>query len=81
MWGPAWPIDPYVGMGAVKIETKVKDAEIYVNGGYLGTTGEHKSFHLAPGGYKIEIREPGRAPFTTSVYVAADRTLRIKPEF
>jgi hypothetical protein len=80
-WGPTWIPDPYVGMGVVKLETKVNDAQIYVNGGYLGTTEHNKTLHLNPGGYSIEVREAGREPFKANVYVAADRTVRLKPEF
>jgi hypothetical protein len=84
-WGPYWDVyfapDPYDGMGVVKIDTKVKDAQIYVDGGYLGTTGHDKTFRLRPGGYTIEVREAGRKPFKTNVYVAADRTVHLKPGF
>ena len=37
-------------MGEVKLDTKVKDAEVFVNGGYVGTTGDSRTLHLKPGG-------------------------------
>jgi hypothetical protein len=33
-WGPGY--DRYPNTGEVKIDTKVKDAQVFVNGGYLG---------------------------------------------
>src|SRR5579872_5969821 len=83
-WGPYW--GPYGGYGyypnsgEVKIDTKVKDAQVFINGAYAGTTKENKSMHLRPGTYNIEIRENGQTPFASKIYVALGKTVRIKPE-
>ncbi len=87
-WGPLWdpywsvpyPVTPYDTMGEVKLDTKVKDAEVFVNGGYVGTTGHNRTLHLKPGGYRIQIREPGHEPFNANVYVSVGKTVRLKPE-
>jgi hypothetical protein len=79
-WGPYFAPDPYAGLGEVKLDTKLKDAQVYVNDGYLGTTGDNKTIHLRPGRYKIEVRVEGRAPFAANVYVTAGKTLHVKPE-
>ena len=84
-WGPYW--GPYGGYyygrpntGEVKVDTKVKDAQVFIDGAYAGTTHENKSMYLRPGSYNIEIREAGRTQFTERVYVVAGKTLHLHPE-
>ena len=81
-WGPYWgPYSygyPYAG--EVKLDTKVKDAQVFINGAYAGTTKEDKTMHLRPGSYKIEIREGERTAFSQEVYVAAGKTIHLHPE-
>jgi len=78
-WGPgvyyAYPIS-----GEVKLDTKVKDAGVFINGAYAGTTKENKTMHLRPGSYNIEIREAGQTRFSEQVYVAAGKTIHLQPE-
>jgi hypothetical protein len=81
-WGPYW--GPYYAYppnsGQVKLDTKVKDAQVFINGAYAGTTHENKTMHLRPGQYKIEIREGTQTPFAQQVYVAPGKTLHLHPE-
>lgn len=84
-WGPYWY--PYYGgyyhyanSGEVKLDTKVKDAEVFVNGDYAGTTHENKTMHLRPGSYNIEIREGNNTEFAKRIYVEAGKTLHLHPE-
>lgn len=81
-WGPYW--GPYYGYypnsGEVKLDTKVKDAQVFINGAYAGTTHENRTMRLRPGDYNIEIRENGQTPFAQKVYVAAGKTLHLHPE-
>ena len=88
-WGPYW--GPYGGpayggyyaypnSGEVKLDTKVKDAQVFINGAYAGTTHENKSMHLRPGNYNIEIREAGSMRYAERVYVVAGKTLHLHPE-
>jgi PEGA domain-containing protein len=87
-WGPYWGwganyYGPYYvnpNSGEVKLDTKVKDAEVFINGSYAGTTKENKSMHLRPGSYNIEIREAGRTAYADKVYVVAGKTLHLHPE-
>src|SRR5579871_5539804 len=56
-WGPYWG-DPFWGgpypygyyaypnTGEIKIDTKVKDAQVFVNGGFAGNTHDSKHLHL-----------------------------------
>ena len=66
--------------GAVKFDTKVKDAEVYIDGAYAGTVGKLKTMYLRPGSYDIEVRAPGRTQFAKKVYVAAGKTLHLNPD-
>jgi PEGA domain len=83
-WGPYWGPYGYYGYfpnsGAVKLDTKVKTAEVFINGAYAGTTHDNRTMHLRPGDYTIEIRENGQTPFSQKVYVAAGKTLHLHPE-
>jgi hypothetical protein len=86
-WGPYWSTYwgpygyyAYPNSGTVKLETKVKDAQVFLNGSYAGTTHENRSMHLRPGHYRIEIREAGRTHYNQKVYVIAGRTLHLHPE-
>jgi hypothetical protein len=84
-WGPYWGPGYYGGSyfpnsGEIKLDTKVKDAQVFINGAYAGTTHENKTMHLRPGSYNIEIREAGQTHFSQKVYVAAGKTLHLHPE-
>ena len=79
-WGPAYRgYYAYPNSGEVKLDTKVKEAQVFINGAYAGTTHQNKSMHLRPGSYNIEIRESGRAPYAEKVYVVAGKTLHLHP--
>ena len=83
-WGPYGYGYGYYGYapetGAVKFDTKVKDAEVYVNGAYAGTIGKLKTMNFRPGSYDIEVRQAGHSQFDKKVYVAAGKTLHLNPE-
>jgi hypothetical protein len=79
-WGPYWGYSYYPNSGEVKLDTKVKDAEVFINGSYAGTTHDNKTMHLRPGNYNIEIREAGQPMFDQKVYVVAGKTLHLHPE-
>jgi hypothetical protein len=81
-WGP-YPYGYYEyapTTGAVKFDTSVRDAEVYIDGAYAGTVGKLKTMQLRPGSYDIEVRAPGRTQFDKKVYVAAGKTLHLNPE-
>ena len=81
-WGPGWGpgYARYANTGEVKLDTKLKDAQVFINDAYLGTVHDNKTIHLRPGTYTIEIREPGRAPYVRSIYVTMDKTLHLHPD-
>ena len=75
-WGPAYA---YPAFGEVKIDTKLKDAEVFVNGAFAGTTKDAKTLHLRPGTYTIEVRYAGAPELSQQVFVAAGKTLHLHP--
>jgi hypothetical protein len=87
-WGPYWGPYAYWGpygevyypnSGQVKLDTKVKDALVFINGAYAGTTHDNKTMHLRAGSYKIEIRAGGAEKFSETVMVTAGKTIHINP--
>lgn len=55
-----------------------RDAEVYVDGNYVGTvsaisTPETGPLLLAPGIHRVEVRKPGRFPIQLTVTVKKDR--------
>jgi hypothetical protein len=85
-YGPGW-VGPYVYergpvTGSVKIDTKMKDAAVFVDGGYAGTVGKLKTFPLRPGTHDIELRDPeGHSFYQERIGVIAGKTLKIVPEY
>jgi hypothetical protein len=80
-WGPGYgPYYAYPNSGEVKLDTKVKDAQVFINGSFAGTTHDNRTMHLRPGSYNIEIREGGQTPFAEQVYVVAGKTLHLQPQ-
>jgi hypothetical protein len=82
-WGPYWGptyYNAYPNAGEVKLDTKVKDAGVFINGAYAGTTHDNRTMHLRPGTYNIEIREAGNTRYAEKVYVVAGKTLHLRPE-
>jgi hypothetical protein len=82
-WGPYWG-RPYYGAyypyaGHIKVDTKVKNAEVFIDGAFAGTTHDVKSLYLRPGRYNIEIRELGATKFVQEVYVVSGKTLHLRP--
>jgi hypothetical protein len=74
-WGPGYYA--YPNSGEVKLDTKVKDAQVFIDGAYAGTSQQNKTMHLRPGSYNIEIREAGRTQYSETVYVVAGKTLHL----
>jgi opacity protein-like surface antigen len=84
-YGPGYgfyPSGPYgtPNAGEVKIDTKVKDAEVLINGSLAGTVGQLKTMILRAGTYDVQVRAPGRAPFEQKIYVVAGKTVKLRPD-
>jgi hypothetical protein len=83
-YGPAW-VGPYgyvpgPNVGSVKIDAHMKDAAVFVDGGYAGTVRQLKTFHLRAGAHDLELRGPDGHPFYQErITVVAGKTLKISP--
>ena len=66
--------------GQVKLDTQVKEAEVFIEGSYAGKVRELKTMMMRPGSYDISVRAPGRETFEQKVYVVAGKTLKLHPE-
>jgi len=80
-YGPYWGYGyaAYPASGTVKLDTPVKNASVFINGAYAGTTHDDKTMHLRPGTYNVEIREGERTMFSDRIYVTAGKTLHLHP--
>src|SRR5215469_9962769 len=80
----AYPYYPYPvysaprNYGQVKVETKRKDASVYIDGGFAATTDKAKKFALRPGDHDIELRDPeGQTLFHERVAVTLGNTTKL----
>jgi hypothetical protein len=78
-WGGGYPAYTYASTGDIKIDTKVNDAEVFVDGAFAGTVKDAKTLHLRPGSYAIEVRHAGQEALNEKVYVIAGKTLHLHP--
>ncbi len=61
--------------GYVKLDTKIKDASVYVDGGFADKVKKAKKFALRPGNHDIELRDSdGRKIFQERVAVLVGKT-------
>src|SRR5882724_3663589 len=79
-YGPYGMYGATPNAGTVKLDTNIKDAEVFINGYYAGTAGKLKSMVLRTGNYNIEIRAPGRASFQQQIYVVPEKTMKLHPD-
>jgi hypothetical protein len=80
-YGPYYgPYGTYHGnLGEVKLDTKVKNAEVFVDGAYAGTAGKLKSMWLQPGAHDLEVRAPEGGRFAQRIYVLTGKTIHLRP--
>ena len=85
-YGPYYGMYPYgppfgvPNAGQVKLESKIKDAEVFINGNFAGTVKDLKTMTMRSGDYTIEVREPGRTPFEEQIHVVAGKTIKLHPD-
>jgi hypothetical protein len=78
-YGPRYTYYATPNAGEVKLETKMKDASVYVDGGYAGTAEKLKKFPLRAGTHDIELRDSdGYTLFQERVNVIAGKTVKIE---
>ena len=82
-WYAPYYYEPYVShadSGKVKLDTDVKNAEVYVDGARAGEAGNLKTMWLKAGTHTIELRAPGYATYSENIYVVAGKTITLHPE-
>lgn len=77
-WGPGY-FAPYDNSGSVKIDSKDKMAQVFINGAYAGIVKDNRTMHFRQGNYNIEIRDGAQTMFSENVFVTAGKTLHINP--
>jgi PEGA domain len=74
----------YYGYGEVKLEVKPKDAQVFLDGDYVGTVDEFNSWYqrmnVEPGKHRIVIREQGYQPYTMDLRVLPGQSYKIKQQ-
>ena len=64
--------------GEVKIQTHLKYANVYIDGGYAARIKEAKKFSLRPGNHQIELRDSdGRTIYREQVAVTVGHTTKL----
>ena len=77
-YGAPYAIEAGPYLGKVKFETKMKDANVYVDNAFAGTVRELGTFPLKPGMHSIELRDPsGQILFQDKVNILAGKTLKL----
>lgn len=70
--------------GDVRLKIKPRDAQVYVDGGYVGIIdefdGTFQRLRLNVGTHKIEIRKEGLEPLVFDVNVTPDHTITLSGE-
>jgi len=70
-------VDPY--MGSLRLKVKPRDAEVFVDGYYVGLVDHFDGFaqrlRLEEGTYQIEIRHPAYLPINLDVLITAGETV------
>ncbi len=59
----------------------MKDASVYVDGGFIGKTDKVKKFALKTGEHDIDLRDPsGKSFYQEHIRVLPGRTVEIEPD-
>lgn len=78
-WYEPYGYVPGPTAGKVKFDTKVKNAQVYVDGAFAGTAQQLGSFPLKPGSHQVELRDAtGQTIYSQNVDVIVGKTLKIK---
>jgi|SRR5580693_4504185 hypothetical protein len=86
-WGPFYPYYGYypyppaymaANFGEVEFKTHLKNADVYIDGGYAARIKDTKKFALRPGNHEIELRDSdGRTLYQERVAVMLGQTTKL----
>jgi hypothetical protein len=78
-WYEPYGFVPGPTAGKIKFDTKMKDAQVYVDGGYAGTVRQLGTFPLKAGAHDLELRATnGQSLFQEHVDVIPGKTIKLK---
>lgn len=78
-WYEPYGFVPGNAAGKVKFETKMKDAQVYVDGGLAGTVKQLGTFPLKSGAHDLEVRGTnGQTLYQEHIDVVSGKTMKIK---
>jgi hypothetical protein len=69
-----------VNKGEVKLSTRQKGAQVYLNGAFAGPADKLKSMWLEPGAYDLSVSAPDGHKFQQRIYVISGKTLKIRAQ-
>ena len=76
---PAYPLYAVHNTGQVKIDTDMKDASLYIDGGFVGPVRKFKKVELRPGNHDIELRDAsGGRLFDRRVQVIVGKSVELR---
>jgi hypothetical protein len=74
----------FAGEGTLRLKIKPPDAEVYVDGYYVGIVSDYNGvfhkLHTEGGQHRIEVRAPGYEPMTIDVQVTPDHATTYQGE-
>ncbi len=84
-YGPGWGYPAYPlyairpNTGEIKINTDMKDASLYIDGGFVGPVRKFKKVELRPGNHDIELRDAsGERLFDRRVQVIVGKSVELR---
>jgi hypothetical protein len=76
--------DRWEDEGALRLKIKPREAEVYVDGYYVGLVDEFdgmfQKLHIESGTHRIEVRAPGYEPLTFDVRITPDHSTTYQGE-
>jgi PEGA domain len=74
----------YYGYGEVRLEVKPKEAQVFLDGDYVGSVDDFNSWYqrmnVEPGKHRIVMRAQGYQPYTMDLRVLPGQTYKIKEQ-
>jgi hypothetical protein len=84
MYAPGWYYPAYAigfarqpGMGEIRLQCGVQDADVYLNDGFAGKAKDLKTMWLEPGAYDLKVEAESYSPFKMRIYVLSNKTVKI----
>ena len=79
MYYPGWftGFTQRPGMGEIRLQTNLKDADVFIDDGWAGKVKDLKTLWLEPGAYNLKVQAESYAPFTVRIYILSGKTLKV----